>query len=1097
MATTTINFSSSDYDGNAPIFGTSSNYDKTLRFANKTTTLSLENTNYGYLEYSFSFLGGLDYVSICFLDTDGGDVSVSSNMNSLFRISNNNTRWEFILKNDGYIGETTFYVVVNGVATHETKRLSILIAMGKRGTVPTNSSMSITCGCIEPLYKYETGLHVYSPYDAISANAKLKTTLSSFIPIENWNINTRIYSGLFLQNPAPPYYYGYGTKVYKVGGRFDRSYGTQKQTSIKKKLFGKPKISTQIYGPQLWYDAINETSDACTMPFLSKVGIITSFDDSSSLTQPQKYRYYLGYDASIIRQSNDSVFTQYSLVTNSSNPIVGSTHALSKLLSGIVSGYDRSWVLNEWAAGATVFGLAMLIPIGSGAAATTVGSTVAGFFGGLIGPLLPASINLAPIGQFLFTALANPFVLGAILLILALLIIFSSKTKRYRENCKQFLHHFTNKPYIEVSVVGNNTVLYRNPSLTVVNNGYYCDGVYYYQQSGGKIISKELSYTNAIVNDNPIEFKFQYSIQVDLPVLVDDYNKLTILPYTSGKPLPFCNGPIYYNNQPLNQVITPNCCDLQTATSTVITIEVGSEFSCVSQQDANGKAQAAFDEAVNYALNYANYCDPFNDEQLGELNTNFTHELKIETIPTQTTIFYNLTLGTAQIGTKLYYDNSGCQEVLNGYYGVTGTTPYCTFYHTTNGIIDGIYVMTNSNSTTTVTGQPIITTNLNYSSNWFYSGSNYVNLNYWTNTYENDSNFNPNSLYTDIRMKKGMIDNLTTLDDFQLYSNFVSNVYSEAPSGWYRPLVDWISNDSFYYYRTQTITLDINESCLVGVRGFYVTGMLNGQLTTTTDPVTLSINVRTKNIGLSGQYTVTTSSFNSNTFVSYGNQIGSGETVTGITITSITPNTFHKTTYVAGTTTLCGEPPVINNADYVVFKYNFSESSGTDLDTLTTLYVNDNTSEPYPNNLNPIGYCNGGSLESGKWGGPNLWWGGDNTSTGGTESVYVDIKQLKLSGAVNNILLNCKANWYSTRGNGEVNIQMTAYSGGTIISDNNYGFTGTGVNLVMLNTGNPYYNFPKVDVRALQAGCSGHGCVGLYKYDTATGVFSVNQTCVT
>jgi hypothetical protein len=48
--------------------------------------------------------------------------------------------------------------------------------------------------------------------------------------------------------------------------------------------------------------------------------------------------------------------------------------------------------------------------------------------------------------------------------------------------------------------------------------------------------------------------------------------------------------------------------------------------------------------------------------------------------------------------------------------------------------------------------------------------------------------------------------------------------------------------------------------------------------------------------------------------------------------------------------------PVIFDADYVVFKYNFEITSGSDLDNLTTLYVNGDTI-PYPNSVNPVGYC--------------------------------------------------------------------------------------------------------------------------------------------
>jgi hypothetical protein len=135
----------------------------------------------------------------------------------------------------------------------------------------------------------------------------------------------------------------------------------------------------------------------------------------------------------------------------------------------------------------------------------------------------------------------------------------------------------------------------------------------------------------------------------------------------------------------------------------------------------------------------------------------------------------------------------------------------------------------------------------------------------------------------------------------------VGTTHSEAPSGWYRPLVDWISNDPFYYYRDQIITLNIDEYCETGTtRGFFITGILDGLPTTPPNPVTVTIEVSTRDVGVSALYTATTSNYNSSTFVNYGEQIGSEEKVTGITITSITNlNPLNKTTYVAGDTTLC------------------------------------------------------------------------------------------------------------------------------------------------------------------------------------------------
>jgi hypothetical protein len=626
-------------------------------------------------------------------------------------------------------------------------------------------------------------------------------------------------------------------------------------------------------------------------------------------------------------------------------------------------------------------------------------------------------------------------------------------------------------------------------------------------------VSKDLSFTNGLVSDDPITFMFVYSLKADNPTLVIDYNSLIVLAYTSGKPLPHCGtGTIYFNNGNLSQTIIPNCCDLEVGKTTTIIVENNSEFSCISQQDANDKALAVFNAAVDYAENYANYCDIIDDSEIGELDVKFTHELKIENIPTRATLFYdNRDINGATIGKSLYFDVSGCQKVLDGYYGTTGTTTFSTFYHTTNGVIDGIYYMSTSGSTTTTTGQPIVTTNLDYSSNWFFTDTNEKTLRYLTNEYDNDSSFDPNSLYSNSNLKKGFINNLETLDDFRIYDNFNTTSYSEANTGWYRPLIDWIGNDTFYYYKEQTIVLDVAERCgSVFNRGFYINSTLNGVPTTTTNSVNMVVNVYSQNVGLSGTYNVKTSKSSPSTFVNYGGQIGVNEIVTGITISNITtPNPLNKTTYVIGSSAVCYVPSVtptptptptqapdavvvINNADYLVFKYTFASGSGTDLDTLTTLYLNGDTSTPYTNVKNPVGFCNRGSTgvaASGKYFGPNMWYGGDNQSSSGTESVYIDIAQLKTSTTVTSIQINCKANWYTTKGTGIVGIRMDAYSGGSMVS-NSYGFTNSGGTLL------GGHDFDPVTVSAVgHIGCNGLSCVGLYTYTLANGAFTV-QTCV-
>ena len=907
--TVTTNFVATDFTSNKPSYSDVGSFPSNMRFANITKSLQLGNKNYGYLKFEVSYTGTVDYISINFSDPNKGYVSVSTNQNSLYKMSRFDAPLENIILNDKTSGTKTFYVIVNGDQLNKSSVLNINMAIGKFNTPPSTSSITLSYDCTTPLYQYETGLHVYSSYDAIDGTSKLRTKLYSIAQIENWTTDTPIWSGPYFENPALPYYYGYGTKVYKVGGPFDRSYGTQKQVTVKRKLFGKPKMTEETIGPTSFFYSNDQTSDACTVPFMEGVGKLREIFVTSTLSQPQQYRYYLGYNQTNKTLSNDSVFTQYSLATKTSNPIVGATHALSKTLYGVVSGYDTEWKLNEWALATSVLGLGMLIPVQS-AVYSTLGQVVAHYFDYLIGNLVPKWLVLGfKATQFLNVVI--PYLAAAILITAILVFIFSNRTTIFREPCKKFLHHFTNKPYIELSTTGNDTILYRDITLSTINNGYYCDGVYYYQQSGGKIISKELSFTNAIVNDDPITFEFQYSIRADDPTLVTNFNKLVILSYTSGKPLPYCgNGTIYYNDTTLTQTVNNSCCDLETGQSTVLTVPSGSEFSCISQNDANAKATKKLNSLVTFAQNAGRYCTPISENNVGVLDSYFTHELKVETNPTNVSVLYDARTGGVAIGKKLYYDDYGCQKVLDGYYAISGTSIYRTFYHTTNGTIDGIFLMQNSNSTTTTTGQSIITTNLDYSSNWYMSGIDKNTIDTFTNTIEDTKGFDPNSLYTNTSLKKGFIKTPTTLNDFQLYTGFTTTSYSEAATGWYRPLIDWIEKDTFYYQRSETITINLSEFCgyqtSSATRGFYIIGRSGGNDTALHNPVSMVVKAYTTGNVLTGTFNVTSSATETKTFIPFGNQVNFNEPITSLVLDSITSeNPKNKITYVIGTGSTC------------------------------------------------------------------------------------------------------------------------------------------------------------------------------------------------
>lgn len=942
----TLDFVAADFKSNRPSFATENNYATNLKFANETRTLQLSNTNYGYVVFEVSYTGTLDYISVCFTDPNGGNTSVATEQYGLYRLSNKEIIVENIIKNETISGTKTYYVVVNPDQKNKSKVLNVSVALAKKGTAPSSSSITLSYECTTSLYKYETGLHVYSPYDAQSSVATLKTNLYSFIDIANWTANTVVYASPELNNPALPYYYGYGSNVYKVGGEFERSFGTQTETTVKKKLFGKPKISEITIGPKSFYNSSTTSSDACTIPFMEGVGKVREIISNSNLSQPQQYRYYMGYNSSNIRTSNDSVFTQYSFARKGHDPITGAIHALSKTLPGVVKGYNKDWYLNGWAAAASVAGIGALVP-GVTSFFIGIAKSASLFFDKLIGPFIPTLITIGP--QFAaFLAVAGYVAFAALLLYALYKLFFSSTVTIFREDCKQLLYHYTNKPYIVTSQVGDDTILYRNDQLTIINNGFYCDGVYYYTQTNGKIVNKELSYTNAIISDNPARFQFTYSIRPDDKEVITDFNKLVILSYISGKPLPYCgSGTTYYNQTTLTQTVNRSCCALESSASTTFTVQSGSIFSCVSQSDANNKATEKFNAMVAYGESTSNnYCSSISSNDIGEINTQFTHDLKIEDNKTTTTVFYDLREGALGVGTTLYYDYFGCQKVLDGYYGITGSTPYCTFYQTINGDVTGVFVMQNSNSTTTTTGEQIIQTTKDYTSNWFLNGTNKTVLDSYAGNIEIDRTYNPNSLYSNDKLFKGYIKTQETLEDFQVTS-YGGTSYIEADTGWYKPLIDWIELDSFYYYNSETITLDILELCPAEPystqRGFYIIGKSSGIETSTHNEVGVEVDVYTGSTPTFYQkYTGTTSGSTSRTFFPYGVGITSSTIVSQITLTNITtPNPKNKITYVIGSSTLCeaetpGEPASCDAGMDVVFLVDYTGSMGGAIDGVKT-----------------------------------------------------------------------------------------------------------------------------------------------------------------
>lgn len=80
-----INLTQSDYTSSRPSNGEEGEYGRSIRFANKTVTLDLGDTNYGMSVFQVTYTGTLDYVSVGFFDPNGGFVSVSQDEDGLYK----------------------------------------------------------------------------------------------------------------------------------------------------------------------------------------------------------------------------------------------------------------------------------------------------------------------------------------------------------------------------------------------------------------------------------------------------------------------------------------------------------------------------------------------------------------------------------------------------------------------------------------------------------------------------------------------------------------------------------------------------------------------------------------------------------------------------------------------------------------------------------------------------------------------------------------------------------------------------------------------------------------------------------------------------
>lgn len=837
MPNTTFTFNRNNFTSATPDWSTEGEYSKSLRFNTVTKTIRLDNTNYSRGTFTITFPGGYDYGSVHFSTPNGSIVSSSPSINGLYSPNNMATAGpvEEVFKGENITttSPVTYYVVVNGDPDKKAKHLNVSIALAKKNSIPS-SNIEITLDYECPsdsgneLYEYEVGVHPYSSYDAEINRAAVKTKLYSATPITGWTTNTPVYMGSYFQNAALPYWYGYGSKVYRVGDPWKRSYGIKHgyDVRITTHWFFKrrKKIKEITIGPLETLlpgnDNNEPTSESCIKPTLRNVGKIRRIINSSGIPQPQQYKYYMGYDASNKYTANSGPFVTWDIPNKKSYPTTGLIHAFQKLTFGIFSGFDKTFSVDfNWVMGVG--------PLGMAAVSYLFNDKVFNFFlngfcigCGTNGPL-PA-LKFAGFSKKTVILLGKIFFWAAVaFLLIALYLAFKPRTIPFREKCRLFLHHFANTPYLSTG-----TTLYRDDDLEHDNAGWYSDGVYYYEQTGTAgsrtITKKQLSGINSYLGrdeDNNSGFGFKYSLPADQydisPDIVTDWRKLVLLPYCAGEPLPYCGGSTIFYSAERTHTVTTHCCDLEDCnTPIVISLPYGAVTSCVSQVDADSEAQEQFQAAIDYADEYGVYTKTIDDSYIGQLEVNFTHEIKEEDNPTALAFFWDLRSGSdAPVGTPLYYDPSGCQKLLPGYYATSGSDYPKYYYEVANGEVAAIYTQSAASSTTTTTGQSIIKTNEDKSSNWYLKSTlqNPI-VNYIATL--NNRTFNVNSLFTTspYELSAGRIISGSYTDDaFEKYDTFNSNgitstTTTEQGTGWYVPLNGWSPEpgDEFFYQNTLT-----------------------------------------------------------------------------------------------------------------------------------------------------------------------------------------------------------------------------------------------------------------------------------------------------
>ena len=174
------------------------------------------------------------------------------------------------------------------------------------------------------------------------------------------------------------------------------------------------------------------------------------------------------------------------------------------------------------------------------------------------------------------------------------------------------------------------------------------------------------------------------------------------------------------------------------------------------------------------------------------------------------------------------------------------------------------------------------------------------------------------------------------------------------------------------------------------------------------------------------------------------------------------------------------EQNLFKDVDYLVFRYNFSNVNGRDLDTRTELIS--------PVARGPIGFYRNINYDS-----QYLRWGGDNQGYG-VECILIDLKKIKEDfPSTTDVVFKCGAWWFAERVDGNMNMNAEGYKGGVMNLDGpNYNFINQGG--VLQGT----YSFQTVNIQVPPLGNAGtndanfqpYNNIGLFTYNIERGELS-------